>query len=220
MAHIQLSASERTQLGTPHTRRLRRQGRVPGVLYQRGEASIPFSLDGRELRHLLHGDGARTAVIDLAIDGRAPLPALVKEWQTHPVRDVVIHVDLQQVDLTEAVEAPVALVLTGNAIGVRDGGVLDQTVRDVIVRALPDALPESLEHDVSELEIGSTLQLGDVSAPEGVEIVGEPETVVASITAPSEVVEEVEEVEEEEVEGEAAPPAEGEAPSESEAPEG
>jgi len=206
MAHVKLSAEERTRLGSSATRRLRRQGLVPGVLYQVGRPSIPFALPERALREVFHGEGGRTQVIDIAIAGAPPRPALLKDWQADPVRDVVIHLDLQQVDLTEAVEASVPVVLVGTAIGVRDGGVLDQPVRSVTVRALPDALPESIEHDVHALEAGSTVVVGDLTAPEGVEIVDDPAGLIASVTTPSEVVEPEVEEEAAEVEGEEAAP--------------
>jgi large subunit ribosomal protein L25 len=94
------------------------------------------------------------------------------------------------VDLTELAEQPVPLVLTGNSVGVRDGGVLDQPVREVVVSALPDDLPDSIEADVTGLEVGGTLHLSDLTAPEGVRILGDPELVIASVTTPSAVVEE------------------------------
>jgi large subunit ribosomal protein L25 len=218
MAHVQLAATERTELGSSATRRLRRRGLIPGVLYQQGERSLALAFDGRELTHLLHAEGGRSQVIDLAVGGAPPRPALLKEWQTDPVRDRVLHVDLQQVDLTVEIEAPVAVVLVGSSIGVRDGGVMDQPVRTVTVRALPDDLPESIELDVSDLEIGGTLHVDALPAPPGVVIVDDPELVIASVIAPSVVEEPEAEVAEEEEEAAAAEapaePAEGEAPEE------
>jgi large subunit ribosomal protein L25 len=215
MAHIQLAAEERTQLGTSATRRLRRQGRVPGVLYQAGGPSLAFSLLERELRQVFHG-GGRSQVIEITIGGGTALPALLKDWQMEPVREEVLHVDLQQVDLRVAVETSVGVVLTGQAVGVREGnGVLDQTLRSVTVRALPDRLPESVEGDVTPLEVGGTLLVGDLVAPEGVEILDDPETTVASVLAPT-VVEEPEEAVEVEEGAEPAPAAAPEAAPEPE----
>lgn len=219
MAHVQLAAAERTEFGSSATRRLRRRGLIPGVLYQRGERSVPLTFDGRELTHLLHGEGGRSQVIDLAVGSGAPQPAIVKEWQSDPVRDRIMHVDLQQVDLTVEIEAPVAVVLVGSSVGVRDGGVMDQPVRTVTVRALPDDLPESLELDVTELQIGDALHVDALSAPPGVIVVDDPELVIASVIAPTVVEEPEVEVEEPEEGAEAAAeapaePAEGEAPEE------
>ena len=148
MAHVALTAQKRTEFGNGPTRRLRRRGLVPGVVYQPGSPSMAFTLSERELRRAI-AEG-RTGVIDLTVEGDHSRPVLLKDWQLDPVRGDVLHVDFQEVDLTQEVEAPVQIVLVGSSVGVRDGGVLDQTLREVLVRALPDALPDHLELDVSE----------------------------------------------------------------------
>lgn len=183
MAHVALHAHARTEFGNGPTRRLRQQGMVPGIVYQPGGPSLTLALPGRDLRKALNE--GRTGVIDLVIGDEPARPVLVKDWQLHPVHLGVLHVDFQQVDLTQEVEAPVQITLTGNAVGVRDGGVLDQPLREVVVSALPDSLPDHIEVDVSELSIGDAIAVGDIAAPEGVTIVTDPETVVASVVAPS-----------------------------------
>jgi large subunit ribosomal protein L25 len=206
MGHISLIAQERMEFGDGPARRLRRRGLVPGVVYQPGGPSLALSLPDRELRRAL-AEG-RTAVIDLTVGETDTRPVLLKEWHLDPVRGSVLHVDFQQVDLTVEVEAPVGVVLVGTPAGVREGGVLDQPVREIVVRALPDTLPDHLEIDVTALEIGSSTSVADIVAPRGVTIVTDPEIVVASVVAPSAVV--VEEPEEEEVEE----PLEGAEPAE------
>jgi large subunit ribosomal protein L25 len=183
MAHVALHAHARTEFGNGPTRRLRQQGMVPGIVYQSGGPSLTLALPGHDLRKALNE--GRTGVIDLVIGDEPARPVLVKDWQLHPVHLGVLHVDFQQVDLTQEVEAPVQIMLTGNAVGVRDGGVLDQPLREVVVSALPDSLPDHIEVDVSELAIGDAIAVGDIAAPEGVTIVTDPETVVASVVAPS-----------------------------------
>lgn len=183
MAHVALHAHPRTEFGNGPTRRLRQQGMVPGIVYQSGGPSITLALPGHDLRKALNE--GRTGVIDLVIGDEAARPVLVKDWQLHPVHLGVLHVDFQQVDLTQAVEAPVQIVLVGTAIGVRDGGVLDQPLREVVVSALPDSLPDHIEIDVSGLVIGHSIAVSEIAAPEGVTIVTDPETVVASVVAPS-----------------------------------
>ena len=163
MGHISLNAQERSEFGDGPARRLRRQGFVPGVVYQPGGPSLALSLPDRDLRRAL-AEG-RTAVIDLTVDGSGARPVLLKDWHLDPVRGNVLHVDFQEVDLTVEVEAPVGLVLVGVPAGVREGGVLDQTVREIVVRALPDTLPDHLEIDVSELDIGSSTSVADITAP-------------------------------------------------------
>jgi large subunit ribosomal protein L25 len=191
--HVQLKAAERTTFGTTEAKRLRRDGLVPGVLYQTGMNSLSFVLPARDLDKALHGGHGKTAVFEITVDGHPTVPALLKDWDLAPVRGNVLHVDFQQVDLKQAIEANVPLVLVGLPMGVRDGGVLGQPIHDVTVRCLPDALPDSIEVDVEALEAGAVLHLSDVAAPTGVEIIGDPETVVASITAASRAEVEVEE---------------------------
>lgn len=191
MAHVSLTAQPRTEFGNGPARRLRQQGLVPGVVYQSGGPSLALSLSDRELRRALHE--GRTGVIDLVIGDAPARPVLLKDTQLHPLHLNVVHVDFQEVDLTQTIEAPVQIVLVGTAIGVREGGVLDQPLREVVVSALPDSLPDHIEIDVSELNVGDSVSVGGLSAPEGVEIVTDAETVVASVVAPSEVIIEEEE---------------------------
>ncbi|MGD9572074.1 MAG: 50S ribosomal protein L25/general stress protein Ctc [Thermoleophilia bacterium] len=204
MGHVSLTAQPRTEFGNGPTRRLRREGLVPGIVYQDGGPSLALTLPGHDLKRTL-AEG-RTAVIDLVVGDSTAQPVLVKDWQLHPTRGDVMHVDFQQVDLTQEIEAPVPVSLVGNSVGVRDGGVLDQPLREVLVSALPDDLPDHIEVDVSELGIGDALTVADIVAPERVTITGEPETVVASVVAPTV---EVETTDEEAVEAEGEADAAG-----------
>ena len=199
MAHVSLTAQPRTEFGNGPARRLRQQGFVPGIVYQPGKPSLALSLSDRELRRAIQE--GRTGVIDLVIGDAPARPVLLKDWQLHPLHLEVVHVDFMEVDLTQTIEAPVQITLAGVPVGVREGGVLDQPLREVIVSALPDSLPDHIEIDVAELTVGDSVTVADLHAPEGVTIVTDPETVVASVVAPSEViVEEAEVVEVDEVE--------------------
>ena len=199
MAHVSLTAQPRTEFGNGPARRLRQQGFVPGIVYQPGKPSLALSLSDRELRRAIQE--GRTGVIDLVIGDAPARPVLLKDWQLHPLHLEVVHVDFVEVDLTQTIEAPVQITLAGVPVGVREGGVLDQPLREVIVSALPDSLPDHIEIDVAELTVGDSVTGADLRAPEGVTIVTDPETVVASVVAPSEViVEEAEAVEVDEVE--------------------
>jgi large subunit ribosomal protein L25 len=183
--HDQLTARRRTGRGNGPTRRLRREGLVPGVLYQKGEPGISLAFGARELRRVISSSGY-TGVVDVEIDGEAVRPAVLRDIQVEPTRDDVLHVDFLQVDLKVAIQAAVPLHLTGTPVGVReDGGIIDQPIYEVDVSALPDAIPESLEHDVSEMGIGDTLFVSDLTAPSGVEIVSDPELALASVSVPS-----------------------------------
>ncbi len=179
--HVPLSVSTREARGSAETRRLRKAGMVPGVLYQPGGDSLAFQADEYEVRRLIRRGGIRSAVVDLTVDSGAPRTVLFTQWDSDPVRDQIIHLDLQEVDLTVEVEADVPVVLEGTAQGVRDGGILDQTALTVRVRALPDALPRSIEFDVTDVELGASVHVGDLVLPAGVTMVTDPEYGIASV---------------------------------------
>jgi large subunit ribosomal protein L25 len=186
-----LVVAYRDRLGSPEARRLRKEGLVPGVLYGSGEP-VPISIEGRELRRALTGAGGLHSILDVEIDGKGTTHAsILKEYQVDPVRGGVTHVDLQEVRLDQAITASVQVQLLGaeDAPGVREGGVLSQPLREVNVEALPLEVPEHLELDVSGMEIGGTLRISDLTAPEGATLLDDPETVVATVTAPTRVVE-------------------------------
>lgn len=217
MAHVQLQAEPRTQLGSSVARRLRKDGLVPGVLYGTGIERVHFTVRTGDLRRALVRDGARNAVIDLTLAGAETHPVLMKELQVHPVRGDFVHLDMQVVDLNVDVDAPVSLELVGSSIGVREGGILDQPLRELTVRALPNDIPESITFDVSEMAVGDAVTVASLVAPRGVEILDDPETVVASVTVPRA---EIEEPEVEPLEGEEGEELEGEAGEAAEADEG
>jgi large subunit ribosomal protein L25 len=205
-----LDVNSRSAEGSRAARRLRRSGRVPGVVYGGGAESVGFDADARELRHALAGAGA---VLDLSVDGSRATPVVLKEAQRDPVRGETIHVDLLRVRLDEAIHATVPLELTGieESPGVKEGGVLEQITRELNVEALPTAIPESIVHAVGEMQIGETILLSAVVAPEGVTLLDvSEETVVATLSPPRLQAETAEEIEAEtELVGEGA--EEGEA---------
>jgi large subunit ribosomal protein L25 len=178
-----LSISSREVSNSRSTRRLRRQGQVPGVLYGGGDDAMPFAVDERELRHAL---AARGAVVELELGGEGT-PAVLKDAQRHPVRGHTMHVDFLRVNLNVAIHSVVALELVGgdDAPGTIEGGVLEHVTREVNIEALPNDIPERLQVDVSSMQINDTLTLSAVSAPDGVTILDDlDETVVATLTPP------------------------------------
>jgi large subunit ribosomal protein L25 len=220
-----LNVKTREHLGSSETRRLRRRGLIPGVLYGRGEP-IAISIEERELRRALTGAAGLHSILDVEIDGGDTAHAsILKEYQLDKVRGGVTHVDLQEVRLDQAITASVSVHLIGGDVapGVKEGGVLSQPLREIQVEALPLEVPEHIDLDVSQMTTGDTLRIGDIKVQEGVTFLDDPDTVVATLTAPTRVVEpeEVEGEEGEAVEGEAAEgaePAEGQAGAPSEAP--
>ena len=217
-----LIVAQREKLGSAESRRLRKEGLVPGVLYGNGEP-ISISIAERELRRALTGASGLHSILDVEIDGKGQTHAsILKEYQVDPVRGGVTHVDLQEVRLDRAINASVTVELVGgdDAPGVREGGVLSQPLREVTVEALPLEVPERIELDVSGMELGDTLRISDLTAPEGVTLLDDPELVMATVTAPTKVVE-PEPTEEELAALEAeAELAEGEEGAEGEAAEG
>jgi large subunit ribosomal protein L25 len=204
-----LNAELRESAHSRATRRLRREGRVPGVLYGLGTDPQPISVDERELRHALAGHGA---VLDVALDGSST-SAVLKESQLDPVRGDILHVDLLRVDLNKPIESQVVIHLVGgeDSPGVKEGGVLEHVTREVTVEALPNDIPEFIEHDVSHMEMLGTELLSAVTAPEGVTFKDDLDEIVIASISPPRVEEEPEEIEEETgVVGEGAGEAEGE----------
>lgn len=170
---------------------------MPGVVYSGGKEAKPFQVSERDLRHVL-SEGA--ALFDLEIEGSKAVPVVVKEAQHHPVRGSFQHLDLMQVDLTEEIQAEVAIELEGaeNSPGVKGGGVLEHVTREITVEALPTDIPDNIVVDVSAMEINDTLQLSVVTAPDGVKFVADdPEEITIVTLSPPRVEEVAPEVEEE-----------------------
>jgi large subunit ribosomal protein L25 len=204
-----LAVATREPEGSRSARRLRREGLVPGVVYGGGTDPVSFSIDARELRVALANAGA---VLDLQIDGEGGTPVLVKELIRHPVSGATMHLDLLRVRLDRAIQATVTLELTGSddAPGVKAGGVVEQQLRELTIEALPNDIPDSITHDISEMEIGDSLTLDALKAPNGVTIIGEPDVTVATVSAPRLQVEPDSEIESEtEVVGEEGAAGEG-----------
>ena len=179
-----LDVRRREPAGSRGARRLRRTGLVPGVVYGGAGESLGFEVDARMLRNAL---AARGAVLDLSIDGGEPTPVVLKDAQRDPVRGDTTHVDLVRVRLDRMIHAAVALELTGieNAPGVKEGGVLEQITRELNVEALPTAIPESITYDIGPMQIGDTITLAVLSAPDGVTLLDDPQqTVIATLIPP------------------------------------
>jgi large subunit ribosomal protein L25 len=220
-----LNVEERSDFGSRSSRRLRRSGLVPGIVYGGGDEARHFQVPERDVRNILVHGGA---LIDVELDGKTT-PVVIKEQQRHPVRGNLLHLDLLEVKLDEAItsDVPIELLGTEDAPGVKEGGVLEHVTHTITISALPTEIPESIPADVSGMEIGDTLQLAMVPAPDGVEFaLGEgvdPEEVTIATLSPPRVEEEPEPEVEEEAElvgedGEPIEAEEGEAPAEGEEP--
>jgi large subunit ribosomal protein L25 len=186
-----LALTSRAAEGSRSARRLRRTGQVPGVIYGGGAEPELFAVDARVLRNTLAHAGA---ILEVTVDGGDATPVLVKDVQRHPVRGDAVHVDLLRVRMDEAIHTTTTLELIGADVapGVVEGGVLSQGVVELNIEALPGDIPDTIQVDVSGLQINETVTLATVTPPSGVTLLDDPETVIATVTPPT-----VEPVEEE-----------------------
>ncbi len=174
-----LLATRREPIGSRGARRLRRDGLVLGTVYGGGKDPVSFQIDARVLRNTLAHSGA---VLDLQIDGDSAEPVVLKERVRHPVSGNTMHIDLLRVDLLKPIQTQVALELIDiDESEVKTGGVLENSIREVTLEAVPTAIPDVIQHSIAGLEVGGIVTLGEVKAPEGTTIIGDPEQVIASI---------------------------------------
>jgi large subunit ribosomal protein L25 len=212
MAEFKLRAEPGRPVGSASARRLRKDGRIPAVVYGRGVDAVPVTVNARDLRAALNTEAGVNAVLSLQVDSKSYL-TMARELQRHPVRGSVVHVDFQVVDPNREVSAEVPISLVGEAVELhRSDGVLDQQLFALPVMARPADIPPHIEVDISQLVIGSAVRVGEIELPQGVRTELDAESVVAAGQPPRVQV----------VEGEAAEGAEGEAAEgeEGEAPEG
>ena len=181
VAEASLQASRRDETGKGVARRLRREGRIPAVVYGKDMDPIPLSLDEQEAVHLFQSIPVANTVLQLDIGSGETLRTLVREIQTHPFRPDIIHVDFMRLRQGVAVELNVPIAFSGTPEGARAGGRLDVVVHEAHVRCTPARIPESIEADISGLGIGESLRLGDIALPEDVELLSSPDTLVCHI---------------------------------------
>ena len=190
-----ISARSRESRGKGAARQTRREGRIPGVLYGHGEDSVSLSVDANELQKLVHSISIENTIVDLDLGSGEPYKVLIRELQRHPFRDEFVHIDFFHVAMDEKIQVEVPIVLIGTPTGVKNkGGVLDHQLRELEVFCLPGSIPEKIELDVTNLDIGDSIHVSDIELPD-VEILTELDRAVVAVLAPT--VMEVEEVAEE-----------------------
>jgi large subunit ribosomal protein L25 len=183
MADVNLLAERRDARGSRPAGRVRREGLVPAVVYGLGDESVSVSVPARELSHILAGESGTNTLLTLKLDGTNQL-ALIRQIQRHPVKGTLTHVDFVRVRADVAIQAEVPVRLVGEAEGVARGGVLEQLVHSVSVEAMPGNIPNQLEIDITELEIGESVHIGRLEIPADVTLLNEPDEMVAQISAP------------------------------------
>ncbi len=195
MDRITLHAERRDKTGKGIARSLRRDGVVPAVLYK-GGGSIPIRINGKELTNFMRATAGEQVMVDLEFSDGEKRLALMKEYQVDPLKGELLHTDFFEVSLTEEIKVTVHVTTTGEPIGVkRDGGLLQYGTREIEIQCFPDRIPGHIEVDVSGLETGKAIHVGNLSLGEGIKVLTDPGELIATVTAP---------VVEEKVEAEAA----------------
>lgn len=184
MPDITLTAETGRRPGSSDARRLRSSGKIPGVVYGHGQDPLPVAVDARELRSVLTTEAGLNALLNLRVDGTSHL-TLAREIQRHPVRNTVVHVDFLVVSRDEVISAEVPIALTGEAVEVERGdGLVEQQLFSLTVHATPGRIPNAVEVDVSGLELGGTIRVGDLTLPDGVTTDVDPEAAVVLAALP------------------------------------
>lgn len=212
METVKLSAQYRERSSKGAVRALRRNGETPAVLYGKGVGNMLIKVPTKDLEYILSNHIIGSTLIDLDVakgDQRESYLVMCREVQRDPIRRELLHADFFQIELNQEIETEIPVVLVGESQGVKKGGILQHMLREVTVSCLPTKLPEQIEIDISELDIGEQVTVGDLKAPEGVQILSDPESVIALIVAPT-LEEEVTEEEEGAAEEAAAETEQGE----------
>jgi large subunit ribosomal protein L25 len=199
MLEANLKVELRKNTGNQTSKSLRRLGRIPAIFYSHGEEAIPISVEAKELDHLIHG---RINIINVIFEKGKTRKSILREIQRDPITDTLVHVDIMGIKLTEKVRINIPIVIIGTPLGVKEGGILEHLLREVQVEGLPLDIPDHIELDVSDLDIGRTVTLENTTIDK-VKLLTDIHHPVAHVVQPKlhkveEVVEEVEVVEGEE----------------------
>ena len=211
MSEVSLRARAGRTPGSRESRRVRREGLVPAIVYGKGTEPTPVAVDAHDLHMALHTEAGSNAIISLEIEGGDTLTTMARVIDRHPFRNEYRHIDFVTIDLSQKVTAEVAISFVGTPVGVREGGVFSPRRTTVSIEVLPTEIPSAIELDVSEVEIGGSLRVEDLPEIEGIEYLEEADAVVMSVTAPAAEVEEEPELLEGEEGEELEEGAEGEA---------
>lgn len=196
MSEVSLRAQAGRASGSRESRRIRREGQVPAVVYGSDIDPVPVAIDAHDLQVALHTEAGTNAIINLEIEGGASLTTMARVIDRHPFRNEYRHVDFVTVDLKQMVTAEVAISFVGTPAGAREGGVFSPRRTHVVIEVLPTEIPSSIDLDVTEVEIGESLRIEDLPQLEGVEYLEDLDAVIMSVTAPAAEVEEEPEVDE------------------------
>ncbi len=192
MERLAVEAKARAKTGKGTARQLRREGKIPAVIYGRDREPQPLTLDPVEIQGYLDSN----VIVDLTIkdgDEETKETAMIKDYQKHVIKEMLLHVDFHQISMDEKIAVTIPIKLTGKAFGVQEGGVLQQLMRELEIECLPGDIPEKVELDITELDVGDSLSVGDLDISDDIDLVSSPDDVIVTIVTPSEITEEEEE---------------------------
>lgn len=193
MERFQLQAEAREETGKGVARRLRREGRIPGVVYGRDRQPQPLVVNPE----MLKGKLDTNAIVDLTIksdEEETTETVMIKDYQKHVIKNHLLHVDFHHISMDETITVTIPVNLVGKAFGIQEGGVMQQLMREVEIECLPSDIPDEFELDITELDVGDSLSVSDIEVGENIELVSSPDDVIVTIVTPSEeITEEVEE---------------------------
>jgi len=204
MEETKLILKKRTLQGSSNARRMRRTGTLPGVVYGKGDAGVAVEMDTHAFELILKHHFSETMLLDVMLD-KKNVQVLVKDVQHHPVNSELLHVDFQEVNANETIRVNLMIELVGESAGVKAGGVLEQVLHEISVECLPADMMESLEVDISALEIGDALLVSDIDLGKTFNVLSDPAAIIVSVSEPKEEKEEDDEVAAEGAEGAVAP---------------
>lgn len=190
MEEIILNAEKRKNLTKGQLKENRRKGKIPAIVYGENKESHPLFIEQKQFQKILHTSRGENVIIHLKIDETIPKTVMIKEIQRNPLNDALLHIDFQQISLKKEIEVAIPIQVTGEAVGVKDGGMLEQILWELKVRCLPTKIPNSITVDVTNLELGKSITPKDLILPKGVEVLTAPEQVIVSVVSPPQVVEE------------------------------
>jgi large subunit ribosomal protein L25 len=185
MERLQVKANLRHEKGKGAARKLRAKGSVPAILYGVGVEPTPLAVNLFDFDKALEGVEGTGVLMDLSIDGKEALPVMLRDFQADVITRKFEHLDFQKVDLTKKIKLEVPIHLVGKAPGVKDGGILEHMRRQLEIKCLPTAIPEAIDVDVSQLNLGDILHVSDIKLPEGVEVLTPLDQTVAAVVEPA-----------------------------------
>ena len=188
MDKILLKTEKREAKGKSASKQLRKQDIIPAVVYKHGEETMSIQIKETDLIHALHTSAGENAILTLDIKGgKDQKTVIIKEMQYHPIKENILHVDFQEISLTEKITVNVPIMLKGESVGVKtEGGVLDQMLKELEIECLPTQIPEKIDVHIEEMKIGDTIHVNELDVPAEIEVITDHEQAVVSVEAPHE----------------------------------